>query len=370
MKTHEDMSVNELLHALAASILTSGRLTVIILRRGWRDILWGVLTLAAVALCLATLAGFLNLQSAPGGPLKWIVWGAELSSPFRLQYLAILAALTIIFLLRRNLWRALGTGLFALVNLAVLLPFLFAPAPASQQVAGFRAFMLNVGNNNRSEQAVIDLVRSADPDIVLLVEAGLTRRDSFQPLEEYYPYVTYSPGRESYDGALLYSKYPFTSETVRSSGARKQNSLVAKIQLGSEELTLLGVQTRAPLRPGRSSTLRTQLQEMAQLVSQQDGPTLLMGDLNTTPWAPIFQDFLRSAGMRDSRRGFGLQITWPTYLPPLSIPIDHALVSPDITVRHLEVGPNVGSDHYPVILDFTLGAAKTEDKSASAETAR
>ena len=97
---------------------------------------------------------------------------------------------------------------------------------------------------------------------------------------------------------------------------------------------------------------------MADLIRRQDGPTMLMGDLNTTPWAPTFRDFLDSSGMRDSRGGFGLQVTWPTYLPPLLIPIDHALVSPDISVRHFEVGPSVGSDHYPLLLDFTLGTVQ------------
>jgi endonuclease/exonuclease/phosphatase (EEP) superfamily protein YafD len=370
VKTYDEMPVNDLLRVLGASILTSARLTLLILRRSWREILWGLLTLLAAALCLATLTGFINLQATPGRITKWIAWGAELSSHFRLQYLAILAALSITFLIRRNYGRALGTALFAIVNLIVILPFFLGPAPPLSQGESIRAFMLNVGNNNRADMAVIDLVRSTDPDIVLLVEVGVTRQGLFQPLEERYPYTAYSPGRESYDGALLFSRFPFAVETVRSSGARKQNSLVAKIKLGAEELTLLGVQTRAPLRPGRSATIHTQLQELAVLVSEQDGPIMLMGDLNTTPWAPIFRDFLESSGMRDSRSGFGLQLTWPTYFPPLAIPIDHALVSPNISVGHFEVGPNIGSDHRPLLLDLTLGAGQDESAGEAAGSIR
>jgi endonuclease/exonuclease/phosphatase (EEP) superfamily protein YafD len=226
--------------------------------------------------------------------------------------------------------------------------------------------MLNVGNNNRAEGPVIDLIRASDPDIVLLMEAGIDRPGQFHPLEDQYPYAAYSPGSESYDGALLYSKYPFSVERIRSSGSKGQNSLVATMQLDSEVLTLLGVQTRAPLRPGRSATLYTQLQDLAQLTAGQQGPVLLMGDLNTTPWAPTFRDFLQASGLRDGRSGFGLQITWPTYMPPLSLPIDHALVSPDISVRRFEVGPNVGSDHYPVLFEFTLGGEGAGETSAAA----
>ncbi len=50
----------------------------------------------------------------------------------------------------------------------------------------------------------------------------------------------------------------------------------------------------------------------------------------------------------DSRIGFGSKMTWPAMLPLMGITIDHILVSKDITVLKHEVGPNIGSDHYPV----------------------
>jgi len=42
-------------------------------------------------------------------------------------------------------------------------------------------------------------------------------------------------------------------------------------------------------------------------------------------------------------------------VPLLGIPIDHCLVSPEIIVTKRSVGPSVGSDHYPVIIDFSIG---------------
>lgn len=38
----------------------------------------------------------------------------------------------------------------------------------------------------------------------------------------------------------------------------------------------------------------------------------------------------------------------------MSIPIDHCLHSPDITVINRRVGSDVGSDHYPLIIDFSI----------------
>ena len=38
---------------------------------------------------------------------------------------------------------------------------------------------------------------------------------------------------------------------------------------------------------------------------------MLMGDMNCTSWSPYFQDMLTVSGLRDSRRGFGVEGSWP-----------------------------------------------------------
>ena len=83
-------------------------------------------------------------------------------------------------------------------------------------------------------------------------------------------------------------------------------------------------------------------------------PILLCGDLNLTPWSPVFWRFLRRSGLADSSRGFGVQPSWPVGKPWMSVPLDHCLVSPEITILDRRLGPAIGSDHYPVWVDFTL----------------
>lgn len=79
-----------------------------------------------------------------------------------------------------------------------------------------------------------------------------------------------------------------------------------------------------------------------------------MGDFNMTPWSPKFRQLVADSHLRDTVRGFGLQPTWPAGAPQFWIPIDHVLVSPDILVVDRRVGPDLGSDHYPVIVDIQL----------------
>ena len=83
-------------------------------------------------------------------------------------------------------------------------------------------------------------------------------------------------------------------------------------------------------------------------------PVLVLGDLNASPWSSHFRRFLRDSGLRDSAQGRGVQPTWPAGMPWLWIPIDHCLHSPQLQVVARHVGPNLGSDHYPVVVDFVV----------------
>ncbi|MBW1762831.1 MAG: hypothetical protein JRJ64_15305 [Deltaproteobacteria bacterium] len=79
-----------------------------------------------------------------------------------------------------------------------------------------------------------------------------------------------------------------------------------------------------------------------------------------SPWNHHFRRLLKRTGLRDSSQGRGVQPTWPTHNPLLRIPIDHCLHSEGIHVVQKKIGPAVGSDHYPVIVDFTMATEDTE----------
>ena len=81
--------------------------------------------------------------------------------------------------------------------------------------------------------------------------------------------------------------------------------------------------------------------------------TIVAGDLNCTPWSPNFVDLLKSSNLINSGLGHGLAISWtPIPITALGLPIDHVLVGDGIQVADRKVGPHVGSDHRPVIVDF------------------
>ena len=109
-------------------------------------------------------------------------------------------------------------------------------------------------------------------------------------------------------------------------------------------LTIIGTHLH---RPSRDPWLHErQVSALAQLVRQIDGPIVLAGDLNTSPWSNAFRKLRAATGLAPASI---LMPTWPAW--PLALPqvaLDHILVSPELAVAAAGTGPAVGSDHLPV----------------------
>jgi endonuclease/exonuclease/phosphatase family metal-dependent hydrolase len=86
----------------------------------------------------------------------------------------------------------------------------------------------------------------------------------------------------------------------------------------------------------------------------------MLGDLNATPDAPSFTGLLRDSGLRDAFDGPRWRPTWRAGFWPLAIRIDHVLVSKDVCVEHVEVGPGLGSDHRPLMARLRLRSEESE----------
>jgi len=84
---------------------------------------------------------------------------------------------------------------------------------------------------------------------------------------------------------------------------------------------------------------------------QQTGDIGVMaGDLNTTPWARGL--FAVDAHMR---RANSAEPSWPNAWGWLSVlPLDHVLASPGWQVVGSRIGPDLGSDHRPVVVRLAV----------------
>ncbi len=94
--------------------------------------------------------------------------------------------------------------------------------------------------------------------------------------------------------------------------------------------------------------------DIADLFEGRDGSQLLVGDLNASLWDINYRSLEENTGLRNARTGFGIVPTWPTFMPFAMIPIDHVLVSGDLSVVGMRSGPRIGSDHLPLIVTIAL----------------
>jgi endonuclease/exonuclease/phosphatase (EEP) superfamily protein YafD len=96
------------------------------------------------------------------------------------------------------------------------------------------------------------------------------------------------------------------------------------------------------------------LNELAARSTAVDGPLIVAGDFNATPYSPYFTEWLEKTKLTDSRRGRTPSPSWPTMLPWVGIPIDHVVVNDGFTILSHRRLPNFESDHYGVLVEIAL----------------
>jgi endonuclease/exonuclease/phosphatase (EEP) superfamily protein YafD len=84
---------------------------------------------------------------------------------------------------------------------------------------------------------------------------------------------------------------------------------------------------------------------------------LLGGDFNLTPWSRYFTQFVANSGLVDCARQQGWNPTWPRSPKVLGIRIDQCFASDGWRTIDVSVGPRLGSDHLPNIVDLRLAGS-------------
>lgn len=280
-----------------------------------------------------------------------VLWIGELASHFRVQYFWLLSASAILFWFhKRKQTQAFLALTLALVNFWGLVPFYHKrPAVLSQET--FRVLQANVLWSSSDDQRLRQFIQEAEPDVIMLEEVTREWLQSLEGLLLQYPFSHAIPRSDPF-GIMLLSRIPIERVRTVSLGDRAMPAVIAQLYVNRQPLTIIGSHTLPPISPRLADLRNQQLDELAVLARAQETAVLLLGDLNSTPWSPIFVQFLKKARLRDGRKGFGICPTWPAGWPFIQIPIDHCLVSSEISVTDWKKGPNIGSDHYPIVVEF------------------
>ncbi len=93
-----------------------------------------------------------------------------------------------------------------------------------------------------------------------------------------------------------------------------------------------------------------QLWSISQAVNDSPLPTAVVGDLNLTPWSPVFHRFAANSRLKRVGRRESFVPTWYAKRDvwPLGLSLDHILITSSLQPCEYEIGPTMGSDHRSV----------------------
>ncbi|MBX9570380.1 MAG: endonuclease/exonuclease/phosphatase family protein [Candidatus Obscuribacterales bacterium] len=293
----------------------------------------------------------------------------ELLAHFRIQYLlGLLICVPPVVLSHRGKNLALKANRVILVELAFFVVSILlnlaliigvfvgsTRAPLSSDYSlkrHLKIVQINILEPNTNYRDVCEYVLSREPDIVSFEEVGLEWGKELSTQLRLYPYSKVLP-RGDYFGLAIFSKHPFKSEVLELSKSGIP-LLFSSIDVGGKNLNFASVHTLPPIDPSYLADRNQEMLNLAELRNKNPGAFIVAGDLNCSPWSEAFWRLCHDAKLKDSEQSVGPQPSWPSFIGIPFIPIDHFLVSHDIRVDARSVGPNIGSDHYPVEMTISF----------------
>lgn len=291
---------------------------------------------ALIAIATIPVFGLILAALAPAG---W--FPAQLASHWAVHF----AVLSLPFWCMLGRHPAVGAGMLLLVAAAIW-PQLqaahadTAPPPAAHAPTAVSANLYFYAPDHR--QALADLT-ALDADLMVLIETQAADREQLRN-DPRWPHQTWQSSRVVAGTGLL-SRWPMRSVPLDLAGAA---GFDARISTPDGPLRVVVLHAWSPRDDRRTRVNQRQLEELAGLAATEPGPLLVMGDLNSSPATPGMQA-LREAGLR--RPDGGEVHSWPSWLGPAGISIDHVLA------RNLALGGAVpidleGSDHHAVLVRF------------------
>jgi endonuclease/exonuclease/phosphatase (EEP) superfamily protein YafD len=284
-------------------------------------------------------------------------WVSDLAVHFRLQYVLVAVAACLILALTGHGYWATLSFLIAAVQALICAPLVNAPAvaavaAAAAPAAAFRVAAANVWYRNRHFQRVADFAARESPDLILLAEVTAECEAALASLTQEYAHRFSTRGNRG-TGLLLLSRWPMRA-AVLPNFSEVEPAIAATLVIKERRVELLSVHTSWPIGPECTLERDRQLALIGDYARAHEGPLIVLGDLNISPFSRVFQELLAGSHLSSAAQGFGWQPTWPVFLPPAGIQIDHVLVGAGVAVMSFRRGAPVGSDHLPILVDCAL----------------
>ncbi len=298
---------------------------------GW--VYTGLVALVAIPTAVVSVV-------AHAGSLDWRI---DLVANARVQLWWLSAAVLVLAMLSRQAVAIVPAAVAVLANLVVIVP-LFLPPSATDASADLRVVTFNLRSNNPNHADVVAWLREVDADVVFLEEGTQVWEEALAPLTQYDVVTGRTDGMIFGTIALVPPGTPVVNHGFSLSGTRAVETVV-------DGVSILAVHPLAPTTRWQANTRDLQFDIYTQWAATTSGARVVTGDFNATPWTAPFRRLLADGHLFNSQRGHGTSPTWSVD-EWWRLPIDHLLHSAELAVVHREVGPDLGSDHRPLVVDL------------------
>jgi endonuclease/exonuclease/phosphatase (EEP) superfamily protein YafD len=312
-----------------------------------RVLIWvGAIVLTVLA--VATAVGFL-------GETFWIF---DLAAALRVHYALGFLMLAVLFASTRHRWLLAVSVLGLLTNLALIVPlYVGGPGQVAADAPVVRVMFLNTQIRGADVNEVIEDLTRGEPDLVFLSAATDRWADALEEAPIPYTVAQRRPRGVDLELVVLARMGLSVETSLQDFGEGGRDMAVQALSLGETPLQFLAMHPVSPATPERAAAHREQMEAIAEWVSRQDDPVVVLGDLNATPWSSAFQMLTAEGDLVNSQKGFGVQASWPAFLGPFGVPIDHVLHSQGLTTVERSLGPGYGSEHRSVHVAIALAEA-------------
>jgi endonuclease/exonuclease/phosphatase (EEP) superfamily protein YafD len=225
----------------------------------------------------------------------------------------------------------------------------------------------NVLMENREFDRWREVIRAADPDVILALEVDRAwMEQGIRPLIADWPHVVGEP-RDNYYGMVLLSRLELVNPEIRHDVQKDIPSIHCGVRLESGDvinLHCLHPRPPEPLRNQNSTPRDAELVLLGRAIGNDpaDPPTIVTGDLNDVAWSHTTRLFLRLSGLLDPRIGRGFFNSYNAKNPLFRFPLDHFFHSNDFRLIDLRRLDFVGSDHFPMYLALSYERARQDEQ--------
>ncbi len=239
--------------------------------------------------------------------------------------------------------------------------------------ASLSLMVTNVLMDNKNVEQCLDIIREADPDLLLMVETNRWWQSQIKEvMEEKYNFCIERPLENTY-GMLLYSKLELKDSQVKFLIQEDVPSFHTKVVLRSGQEIFLHCVHPEPPAPDENETSTerdAELLKVGKEIVNEKSPSIVAGDLNDVAWSYTTRLFIKISGLLDPRMGRGFFNTFHAKYALMRWPLDHIFISYHFKLLNINRLPYYGSDHFPMLIELNYepdGESKEEVQQADAE---